>query len=45
MSRPTQTEDVEDPIPNPEPSVPSLKNPDPEVFHREPTPLQPASKE
>jgi hypothetical protein len=27
---------VEDPIPDPEPSVPSLGEPDPGVFHHEP---------
>jgi hypothetical protein len=29
-------ESVRDPLPNPEPSVPSLPEPDPGVFHHEP---------
>ena len=30
---------INDPLPDPEPSVPSLPGPDPGVFHHEPPPI------
>lgn len=40
----TPTPPSNDPLPNPEPSVPSLDQPDPGVFHHEPAKPQQALK-
>jgi hypothetical protein len=44
MTTPQEPE-VDDPIPDPEPSVPSLSEPDPDVFHHEPGTPESTSKD